>query len=116
MKQELEFREYNAELDQKFFDYIMDSCFNKNTVGLIETPTEESLNQISKDTIYEYLSTYFKPERMSVVGINIENEKLIKLCENIFDGNIQKIWNSDNFIKLPDDSIAKYTGGYSFVI
>lgn len=117
IQQELEFREYNTELDSKFLDYMMDSFYKDNTIGLKETPSLESLDKIDKNMILEFLSRHFTPERMSIVGINVPIDSLTNWTNNYFTNKIENAFKtipSQNSLKI-DDSIAKYTGGYSFV-
>ena len=54
------------------------------------------------------MSRYYRPERMTISGVNVDHEELVQYCNKYFLLNAPILKNSLD----PDCSIAQYTGGF----
>jgi processing peptidase subunit alpha len=92
-----------ADVDAYVASLLASTAFLNNTVGL--KPTVKSLDNFTADTIRSYMLDHFAPERMAIVGINVDHAELSKWTMRSFAE-----YNAIPMKKRPDTKPA-YTGG-----
>ena len=56
-----------------------------------------------------YIHRYYRPDRITIAGVNVDHDELVKYCNKYLVDN-QPSWLSDDVVE-PDQSLAQYTGG-----
>lgn len=56
-----------------------------------------------------YIQRYYRPERITISGVNVDHDELVRQCEKYFH-DTEPSWLSEEIVK-PDESIAQYVGG-----
>lgn len=101
------------------FEMIHAAAYKANTLGLPRLCVREKLNEMQSKDLFNYISTYHRPERMVVAGVGVDHQQLVELAQEYF---VEKkpIWVTDSTISSqldldyePDTSISQYTGGYN---
>lgn len=64
---------------------------------------------LSQKVLKHFQQRYFQPERITIAGVNVDHDELVKHCEKFFV-QAQPSWLSETKVE-PDMSIAQYTGG-----
>lgn len=102
-------------------EMIHSAAYRGNTLGLNRLCSEENINIIQRNDLFDYINLYHRPERMVIAGVGVEHDRLVELAEKFF---VQRkpIWESDTAISTHlnrsielDDSISQYTGGVNAV-
>ncbi|XP_027196478.2 uncharacterized protein LOC113790968 [Dermatophagoides pteronyssinus] len=102
-------------------EMIHSAAYRGNTLGLNRLCSEENINIIQRNDLFDYINLYHRPERMVIAGVGVEHDRLVELAEKFF---VQRkpIWESDTAISTQlnrsielDDSISQYTGGVNAV-
>jgi len=92
-----------ADVDAYVASLLASTAFLNNTVGL--KPQVKSLDNFTPDTIRSYMLDHFAPERMVMVGINVDHAELSKWTMRSFAE-----YNAIPMKSRPDTNPA-YTGG-----
>ena len=71
---------------------------------------EENITLLNRDVLDHYVHRYYRPDRITIAGANVDHDELVKYCEKHFDEK-QLDWYSADKFEPPDLSIAQYTGG-----
>ncbi len=118
---ELEDLEMRPDPEPILFEMIHSAAYRSNTLGLPRFCNKESVNLIQPSDLFNYISTYHRPERMVVAGVGVDHQHLVDLAQQYFVEK-QPIWTSSQDIasKLKsnnkaDNSISQYTGGIKTV-
>jgi len=92
-----------ADVDAYVLELLQSTAFLNNTVG--QKPLVKSLDNFTPDTIRSFMLDHFAPERMVLVGVNVDHAELSK-------------WGMRSFaeynaipLKARPDTKAAYTGG-----
>jgi len=91
--------------DAMVSELLHKAAFCNNTLGLSTLASERSMNYYTPDTIRNYMLDHFAPERMVLVGVNVEHSELAKWVMRSFAD-----YNAIPLKKRADNK-AKYTGG-----
>ena len=118
---ELEDLDMKPDPEPILFEMIHAAAYRSNTLGLPRFCTNESLNMIKTSDLFNYISTYHRPQRMVVAGVGVDHQNLVDLAEQYFVEK-EPIWTASSEIKSiikpdmkVDDSISQYTGGMNKV-
>lgn len=65
-------------------EILHEVAFQGNTLGNPLLCPEERLETMTRDTIREFLDSWYKPERMVVAAAGVEHEQLVELAEQYF--------------------------------
>jgi processing peptidase subunit alpha len=91
------------------------AAWGNGTLGLPRYCPPENIDNITRDHILSYMKTYFRPPRIVVSGVGVEHNELVDLTKMYFE-NSKSAWDENDFNLTgpsePDQSVAKYTGGY----
>merc|ERR1719473_124584 len=91
--------------DAMISELLHKAAFCNNTLGQSPIASERALSYFTPETVREYLLNNFAPERMVLVGVNVEHSELSKWAMRSFaDYNAIPM-------KARDEPVAKYTGG-----
>jgi len=85
------------------------AAFNANTLGLPKLCPAENIDMMSQKVLKHFIQRYYRPERITIAGVNVEHDELVKQCEKYFVDH-QPGWLEENIVD-PDASIAQYVGG-----
>lgn len=87
------------------------AAYRDNTLGLPKICPQENVDKIDRQTLYTYLSSYHKPDRIVVAGVGVDHDQLVEATQKHFVEN-PPIWSTENLPKVETDrSVAQYTGG-----
>jgi len=87
----------------------MQAAFLDNTLGLPKLCPTDNVDLMSQKVLQHYIHRYYRPERITIAGVNVEHDELVKYCEKYFVDS-QPSWLIEEMVK-PDASIAQYVGG-----
>nr|XP_047134684.1 mitochondrial-processing peptidase subunit alpha isoform X1 [Hydra vulgaris] len=104
---ELDSLNYRPDLEPQLTDLIHAAAFNGNTLGLPKLCPQNSISKLSSCILKDYMNRYYRPERITISGVNVNHEELVKYCKKFFVDNAPIIKHRID----PDRSIAQYTGG-----
>ncbi|GAA5929021.1 mitochondrial-processing protease subunit alpha [Sporobolomyces koalae] len=65
-------------------ELLHETAYRDNTLGNPLLCPEDRLEQMTTDTIKEYLSMWYKPERLVVAAAGVEHDHLVELAERHF--------------------------------
>ncbi|VDM35190.1 unnamed protein product [Hydatigera taeniaeformis] len=84
-----------------------------NTLGFPRYCPAESIDSISRREIMQFMASYYRPERMVVVGVGVDHNDFVNLVESSFVP-----WETSYGLEVPkedrltvDDSLPVYSGG-----
>jgi len=106
---ELEALEYKPDCEQKLNDLIHAAAFSGNTLGLPKLCPEENLSEINSKLIKHYIHRYYRPNRITIAGVNVDHDELVRYAEKYFVDSAPS-WISESVVDA-DQSMAQYTGG-----
>lgn len=86
-------------------ELVHKAAFCNNTLGLSPLASERSMPYFTPETIRSYMLDHFAPERMVLVGVNVDHAELSKWAMRSFAD-----YNAIPLKKRTDEA-AKYTGG-----
>ncbi|KAH7640275.1 hypothetical protein DERF_004789 [Dermatophagoides farinae] len=118
---ELQDLDMRPDLEPILHEMIHTAAYRGNTLGLNRLCSQENVNIIQRDDLFNYINLYHRPERMVVAGVGVDHERLVELAEKFFVER-KPIWESEQMISSQlnrsleiDDSISQYTGGVNAV-
>lgn len=79
----------------------------KNTYGLPQHCSEESLVHLNRDNIMAYRERFFQPHNIVVAGVGLEHDMLVSIAQDTF-GGMQPSIRKDGRLTRPD---PEYVGG-----
>jgi processing peptidase subunit alpha len=79
-----EIREIWAKPEMILPEIMHTVAFQDNTLGMPLLCPEDRLNHITADTLRNYMSEWYRPERMVVAGVGMEHDELVRLTEKAF--------------------------------
>ena len=94
----------------KQYWFPIQAAFNGNTLGLPKLCPEENITLLNRDVLDHYVHRYYRPDRITIAGANVNHNELVKYCEKHFNEK-QLDWYSADKFDPPDRSVAQYTGG-----
>lgn len=104
---ELEGLPYLPDRENEFLDHIHASAFRQNTLGLPLVTNAKDISNVNSQLLSDYVKRYFLPNRSALVAINVNHNEFVEYVEKYFGK-----WNIQvEDKKIPDNSIAQYTGG-----
>lgn len=106
---ELESLEYRPDFEPQLTDLVHAAAFNGNSLGMPKLCPEENITIMNGQILKQYMQRYYRPERITISGVNVDHDELVKCCEKYFVDN-QPSWLSEKIVE-PDRSLAQYTGG-----
>nr|CDS25711.1 mitochondrial processing peptidase [Hymenolepis microstoma] len=94
---------------------LVHSCayHGSNTLGFPRYCPPESIGKITRQDLIKFMASYYRPERMVIVGIGIDHAELLKSVESSFlpwETTYGKEVPESELLKL-DDSTPIYYGG-----
>mmetsp|Transcript_968 Transcript_968/g.1296 ORF Transcript_968/g.1296 Transcript_968/m.1296 type:complete len:503 (-) Transcript_968:140-1648(-) len=87
-------------------EYMHQAAYQGNTIGLPLFCDHNTINNITQETIEEYINVFYQPNRMIICGVGIEHDKLERLASETF-GDIKANPNYANI----ETQQSMYTGG-----
>lgn len=94
-----------ADPDAMVSELLHKAAYCNNTLGLSPLASERSMSYFTPETIRGYMLDHFAPERMVLVGVNVQHDELAKWAMRSFaDYNAIPM-------KQRDEAKATYTGG-----
>ncbi|XP_061527113.1 mitochondrial-processing peptidase subunit alpha [Phycodurus eques] len=90
-------------------EMIHAAAYRGNTVGLPRFCPSHNVDKIDKGVLHNYLSAYYRPERMVLAGVGVEHERLVACARHYLLG-VRPVWG-DGVPAPVDRSVAQYTGG-----
>jgi processing peptidase subunit alpha len=108
LKQEYLWRrgDHMKEHETEIPEYFHQAAYQGNTIGLPMFCDHNTINNISRETLEEYVDVFYQPSRMTCVGVGIEHSELERLADQVF-GDRE---NDPRYIGLEHPQ-AQYTGG-----
>ena len=106
---ELDSLKYALDCDIELNDLIHAAAFNGNTMGLPKLCPEENLSSIDADVLKHYIERYYRPDRITIAGVNVDHNELLRHVDTYFTQDGPASWQCEAV--APDRSIAQYTGG-----
>jgi processing peptidase subunit alpha len=94
-----------ASPDDMISELLHKAAFCNNTLGLSPLASERSVPYFSPDTVRSFMLDHFAPERMVLVGVNVEHSELSKWAMRSFAD-----YNAIPMKARPEPK-ASYTGG-----
>jgi len=94
-----------ADPDAMVSELLHKAAYCNNTLGLSTLASERSMPYFSPDTIRSFMLDHFAPERMTIVGVNIDHAELSKWTMRSFAD-----YNAIT-MKKREEPKAVYTGG-----
>ena len=105
----LNYQVYFLNFKKLIIFFNIQAAFNGNTLGLPKLCPAENIDMLSQKVLKHFIQRYYRPERITIAGVNVDHDELVKHCEKFFV-DAQPSWLSDQ-IAAPDMSIAQYVGG-----
>lgn len=84
----LDLAQYADSPEQILSEALHQAAYAGKGLGRSLVCPPHNLNAITVDTVAEFMNTYFRPERMTLVGTNVNHDDLHHLSEHLF-GNLQ---------------------------
>lgn len=106
---ELESMEMQPVPELLLTELIHQAAYRNNTLGLPNLCPSEDITRMTTNDLWKFYSTYMKPSRMVLVGVNVEHEELVELAQQHFVSP-DTSWEGKGDIEV-DTSISQYTGG-----
>ncbi|EDO38902.1 predicted protein, partial [Nematostella vectensis] len=107
---ELENLEMRLDPEPILTDMVHAAAYRNNTLGFPKLCPPQNLPVINRETIMEFMKTYYQPDRMVIAGVNVDHEQLVELTKKHFTD--KPSWHTEGAsVTPPDHSIAQYTGG-----
>jgi len=96
-----------ADADATINEMLHKTAYCNNSLGYSPLASARSMSYFTPDTIRSFMMDHFAPERMVMVGVNVEHDELAKWCMRSFVDY--------NAIPMKERKAAKavYTGGSS---
>jgi len=107
---ELESLDYRPDFEPQLTDLIHSAAFKDNTLGLPKLCPEENIDLLNPDILQHYLHRYYRPDRITIAGVNVNHDELVKHCDKYFNTKAPS-WLSNEKVIVPDHSVAQYVGG-----
>lgn len=107
---ELESLDYRPDFEPQLTDLIHAAAFNGNSLGMPKYCPPENISVLNSKILKHYLQRYYTPNRITIAGVNVDHNELVKHCNMQFVDK-QPSWLSQAHVE-PDRSIAQYTGGF----
>lgn len=79
-----EIREIWAKPEMILPEILHTVAFKDNTLGMPLLCPEERLPLITTDSLRQYMSDWYRPERIVVAGVGMEHEQLVRMTEQAF--------------------------------
>merc|ERR1719203_2198490 len=95
----------HADADAMVNELLHKAAFCNNTLGFSPLASERSMPYFTPETIRSYMLDHFAPERMVLVGVNVDHAELSKWAMRSFAD-----YNAIPLKKRAEDA-ARYTGG-----
>ncbi|CDS01197.1 hypothetical protein [Sporisorium scitamineum] len=89
------------------------TAYQANTLGNPLLCPIESLEQMTADNLRNFMSTWYRPERIVVAGSGMPHEQLVKLSEKLF-GGLKPTLDSSQLADLISTP-SHYTGGELYI-
>jgi len=89
-------------------EYMHQAAYSGNTLGLPLFFDHHSIANLSKSVLEEFISVFYQPSRMMVVGVGVDHSKLHKLSEQVFGDLVE----NQQFKDIEHEQ-ARYIGGQS---
>ena len=87
------------------------AAFSGNTLGLPKFAPAESLDQINRAVLHNYMAQYHTPDRMVLAGVGVDHDRLVAAAQKHFV-DAQPVWQASSSSPAKrDNSLAQYTGG-----
>ncbi|XP_029019299.1 mitochondrial-processing peptidase subunit alpha [Betta splendens] len=90
-------------------EMIHAAAYRGNTVGLPHFCPLDNVDIIDQEMIYNYLRSYYTPDRMVLSGVGVDHEQLVE-CARRYLLNVTPVWGLGP-VQDVDMSVAQYTGG-----
>uniref|UniRef100_A0AC35TVM0 Mitochondrial-processing peptidase subunit alpha n=1 Tax=Rhabditophanes sp. KR3021 TaxID=114890 RepID=A0AC35TVM0_9BILA len=112
---ELNFLLRNPDPEPLINDWLHMAAFKLNTLGISKFANGDSVDKITKQDLYTYMSQYHAPGNMVIAGVGVDHDSFVASVNANFVEKVP-IWESDKSLlkdKVPrlDDSFSQYTGG-----
>ena len=104
---ELEDIKTSPNIEPLLVEFIHQSAYRDNTLGLPSICPEENIMKIDFKEIKQYLASLYQPSRMVLTGVNVDHESLVDLARKYFV-DAPTSWEGVE-PKPIDQSVAQYT-------
>jgi len=88
-------------------ELLHQASYRDNTLGLPCICPEESLGQMAREELREFLASHYMPGRMVLAGVNVAHDQLVRLAREHFV-NMPTSWN-DVKPRTVDGSVAQFS-------
>ena len=88
-------------------ELLHQASYRDNTLGLPNVCPKENLGKMARAELQEFLASYFSPDRMVLVGVNVSHDQLMQLAEEHFVSAVTS-W-SDVKPRIVDGSVAQFS-------
>ncbi len=58
------------------------------------------------------MQRYYQPSRMTIAAVNANHDELVQLAKKYFVDDTPSWGSTLEGVRVPDDSVAQYTGGF----
>lgn len=71
-------------------DLLFEACFGKDGIGKKQLILKKDA---TREELFQYIKKYLRPERCSIIGVNVDHEKFLNLVEKyfVFNNSNEKI-------------------------